>query len=223
MKVSGFGTVMVAAGVLAIGCGCASSGGNPAADGATTPASGASTPSSTSPPAGTGQPVSSGATTSASTTGGGSGNGTDSGAPAACATSALKVAQAPGSGGAAGSFYFDLTFTNTGSSSCTLYGYPGVSFTTSGHSQLGLPAQRDPSSARLITLSPGGVASNQVRVPDVGVFSQSACKPATAAYIKVYPPNQTASVYVSAKTKVCTTSQGRSGVQTVVSGAHAGT
>ena len=221
MKVSIFGTVMVAAGVLAIGCGC-SSGSNPAASGgSSTPASTASTPTETSSPAGTGQPVSSGATTPASTTAGG-GSGGGSGAPAACPTSVLRVAQAPGSGGAAGSFYFDLTFTNTGSSSCTLYGYPGVSFTTSGHSQLGLPAQRDPSPAKLITLSPGGVASNQVRVPDVTVYPASACRPATATYIKVYPPNQTAPVYVSAKTKVCTTSAGRSGVQTVVAGAHAG-
>jgi Protein of unknown function (DUF4232) len=221
VKVSVFGTVIVAAGVLAIGCGCASSGHNAAADSATsTPASSASTPSSTSSPAGTGQPVSAGATTPASTTAGG--NGGNSGAPAACATSALKVAQAPGSGGAAGSFFFDLTFTNTGSSSCTLFGYPGVSFTTSGHSQLGQPAQRDPSTAKLITLTPGGVASNQVRVPDVDVFSKSSCKPATAAYIKVYPPNQTAWVYVPTSTKVCTTSQGRTGIQTVVSGSHAG-
>jgi Protein of unknown function (DUF4232) len=217
VKVSVFGTVMVAAGVLAVGCGC-SSGSSPAASGgSSTPGSTASTPSGTSSPAGTGQPVSSGATTPASTTAGGG-----SGAPAACPTSVLRVAQAPGSGGAAGSFYFDLTFTNTGSSSCTLYGYPGVSFTTSGHSQLGLPAQRDPSPAKLITLSPGGVASNQVRVPDVTVYPASACRPATATYIKVYPPNQTAPVYVSAKTKVCTTSAGRSGVQTVVAGGHAG-
>jgi hypothetical protein len=215
VKVSVFGTVIAAAGVLAIGCGCSSSGLNPAANDTTSsPASTASTPSSTSSPAGTAQPVSSGTTKSSS------GGGSDT--AAACATSVLKVAQAPGSGGAAGSFFFDLTFTNTGSSSCTLFGYPGVSFTTSGHSQLGKPAQRDPSSAKLITLSPGGVASNQVRVPDTGVFSKSDCEPATATYIKVYPPNQTAPVYVSAKTKVCTTSQGRSGVQTVVAGSHAG-
>ena len=73
-----------------------------------------------------------------------------------------------------------------------------------------------------MTLSPGSVASTQVRIPDVTVYPTSVCRPTTGALIKVYPPNQTAAAYVPTTSKVCTTSQGRTGVQTVVPGAHAG-
>lgn len=211
MKVFAFGSVMLASGVVALSCGCGSSGGSSAGGQPTSPATSATT---TSPPASSTTTT----TPSSSTTT----SDQSSGAPAACPTSSLRVATAPGSGGAAGSFYFDLTFTNVGSASCTLYGYPGVSFTTASHAQLGLPAERDSAQAQLVTLSPGSVASNQVRIPDVGVYPVSACRPATAALIKVYPPNQKAAVYVATSSKVCTTSQGRSGVQTVVPGGHAG-
>ncbi|MGH3157276.1 MAG: DUF4232 domain-containing protein [Streptosporangiaceae bacterium] len=220
MKVSVFGTAMLASVVLAFGCGCgsghSSAGGRPTAS---TDSGMTTSPASTS---GSGTPAAS-SPVSGSTGTTASGSGQDSGAPAACATSSLRVATAPGSGGAAGSFYFDLTFTNIGSKACTLYGYPGVSFTAASHTQLGQPAERDQGQAsQLVTLSPGSVASNQVRIPDVTVYSQSACRPTTAALIKVFPPNQTAAVYVATSAKVCTTSQGRSGVQPVVPGGHAG-
>jgi Protein of unknown function (DUF4232) len=213
VKVSVFGSVVLAAGVLVIGCGC---GVSTKTTGGTSSPAAASTGTTSSPAS---SPVS-GASSPA--TSGGSQSPGQAGAAAACRTSSLRVASAPGSGGAAGSFYFDLTFTNTGSSACTLYGYPGVSFTTAGHSQLGLPAQRVTSPAQLVTLSPGSVASAQVRIVDVSVYPSSACRPTTAALIKVYPPNQTAAAYVPTSSRVCTTSQGRSGIQTVVSGAHAG-
>ena len=209
MRISVFGGVMVAAGVLVISCGC-SSGQKLAADNSSTPAGTASTPSSTSSPAGTGTPASAaGATTPASSTA--SGSGSDSGAAAACATSSLRVTKSNGNG-AAGSFYFQLNFTNTGPTACTLFGYPGVSFTTSGHAQLGSPATREPAHSKLVTLKPGATNSATLRVTDVSVFSKDSCHPASAALIKIYPPNQTAPLYITGGTEVCTTSQGRAGI-----------
>jgi hypothetical protein len=217
VKVSVFGTAILASAVLAFGCGCGSSSGNSSAGGKPTASTDSGMTTSPASASGTGTPSTSPSSSAAS------GSGQASGSPAACPTSSLRVATAPGSGGAAGSFYFDLTFTNTGSKSCTLYGYPGVSFTTASHTQLGQPAERDSGqSSQLVTLSPGSVASNQVRIPDTGVYPQSACRPTTATLIKVFPPNQTAAVYVATTAKVCTTSQGRPGVQPVVPGGHAG-
>jgi hypothetical protein len=132
------------------------------------------------------------------------------------------VATGPGGGGAAGSFYFDLTFTNEGSSPCTLYGYPGVSFTTAGHTQLGQPAVRMGGTALIVTLIPNAEASAAVRIPDVTVYPTQDCKPVTASLIKVYPPNQFAAAYVPTSAEVCSTSTGMAGIGTVVAGDTAG-
>src|SRR5437763_2774112 len=59
-----------------------------------------------------------------------------------CTTSSLEVWPGVGPGGAAaGSTYMPIEFTNTGSVSCTLHGYPGVSARST--SQLGSPASRN--------------------------------------------------------------------------------
>jgi len=78
--------------------------------------------------------------------------------PAPCVTSALKVAVPRGQGnGAAGSSYYPIQFTNASGTSCTLYGYPGVSFVTApGGRQIGIAATRNPTTAKqLVTVPPG--------------------------------------------------------------------
>jgi hypothetical protein len=48
---------------------------------------------------------------------------------AACRTASLLITVDDGqAGGAAGSVYYPLNFTNTAAAACELYGYPGVSF-----------------------------------------------------------------------------------------------
>ncbi len=66
--------------------------------------------------------------------------------PPPCATSALRASVPTGQGnGAAGSSYYPIVFTNVSGASCTLYGYPGVSFVTGvGGSQIGIPAAWSP-------------------------------------------------------------------------------
>src|ERR1044071_8699632 len=60
----------------------------------------------------------------------------------ACATSALQV-KLGSSDGYAGGVYVTIDFTNTSGSTCTLFGYPGVSLVTGPpYHQLGVPAQR---------------------------------------------------------------------------------
>jgi Domain of unknown function (DUF4232) len=106
-----------------------------------------------------------------------------------CKASAVAVGiVTPAGNGAAGSFYEFLTFRNTGSTACTLAGFPGVSAFGGGR-QLGSPAQRSPGTPRTVALAPGVTTRAQLQINDVGVFSPSKCQPAQAAGLRVFPPN----------------------------------
>lgn len=123
---------------------------------------------------------------------------------AACPTSALSAEVAPAEGGgAAGSVYWNVTFTNTGTVACTLTGYPGVSFADGAGAQVGEPADREPSGtgAVAVRLAPGGSASAPLRVTNTGVID--GCTPVTASSVVIYPPDQTASLTASAQVRVC--------------------
>jgi uncharacterized protein DUF4232 len=109
-----------------------------------------------------------------------------------CTTSVLKVTTGNGGGGAAGSYYSYIDFTNTGSIPCSIDGYPGVSLTGNSGAQIGAAATRDPSSvATEVTLAPGATANAQLRMTDYGVYPTSQCHPTTSADLKIYPPNNT--------------------------------
>lgn len=122
----------------------------------------------------------------------------------ACATSSLKVT--PGLGqGYAGGVYENIVFTNTSSASCTLYGYPGVSLVSgSSNTQIGLAAKRDTTApVKLITLAPGGAANALLQIVDALNFPTATCGPVKATAIRVYPPNQTASVFLPSTAEGC--------------------
>jgi len=145
---------------------------------------------------------------------------TAAGAPA-CATSALHVSVPAGAGNAAaGSSYYPVQFANTSGSSCTLYGFPGVSFVTAaGGSQIGIPATRDPAlAARLVTLSPGQTVHAELQVADAQNYPPADCDLVTAHWLKVYPPNQTAPVYVSFTAQTCSKPKTILSVQSVQTG-----
>ncbi len=113
-----------------------------------------------------------------------------------CATSALGVSFG-NPDGTAGAIHYTITFHNTGSSSCTLYGYPGVSFLSAGGSQIGAPAQRQTGgTVATVTLAAGGNAYSSVAVTDPGIPPCSS--QATAAQVRIYPPGQTQSALVTA-------------------------
>ena len=123
-----------------------------------------------------------------------------------CATSALRASLGP-SNGAAGSGFVPVRFTNTSSTSCTLFGYPGVSLVVSpGGSQVGNAADRrqaDPSlHAHTVTLGPGQVAHAVLQINDYGAYPKSRCRPASAPYLRVYPPGQTAPLYIRERYEV---------------------
>jgi hypothetical protein len=192
------GATLAVAAVLATGCNSSSSSSSAGAGASTPAATGAATPAA----AATGTAAAtSGAQASPSTSAGQAG-------VAACTAADLKIAtNGSAGGGAAGSFYSFIDFTNTSSASCTLYGYPGVSLTAASGAQIGAAATRDATTAAAtIKLPPGATANAVLRMTDPTVYSTTKCQPVTSAYLKVYPPNQTQSVKVAFKGGTCASS-----------------
>jgi uncharacterized protein DUF4232 len=108
-----------------------------------------------------------------------------------------------GGEGAAGSDYLTIDFTNTGSSSCTLYGYPGMSLANSG-GPIGASATRDPShSPTLVTLAPGAKANAVLRVADAQNYPSGTCSPDSSSFLLIYPPNQKQATDVPYKSTGC--------------------
>ncbi len=111
-----------------------------------------------------------------------------------CATSRLVVWLGTQGSGAAGSTYYNLKFTNLSGHACTLLGYAGVSAVNLAGRRLGSPAARnDQAPLKVIRLPSGGTASEVLQITDIRNFPRTTCHPVTAAGLRVYPPNQTAS------------------------------
>ena len=123
---------------------------------------------------------------------------------ATCATSQLRVWYGEPAGAAAGSTYFELEFSNVGTTDCVLDGFPGVSGVTAAGAQLGTSATWnhviEPSS---VILGPGGTAHVVLQVVDVYNYPTSTCEPTEAYGLRVYPPNQTASVVLPFAFEAC--------------------
>ena len=124
--------------------------------------------------------------------------------PPACATSGLSVKLGAGNG-AAGSTFVPIVFTNTTGSSCSLFGYPGVSFVTGrGGSQIGSAAMRDPTEpTRSIVVAAGGVAHATLRVVQADNFPAAGCQPTAVSTLKIFPPGQTTALYLAFSSRTC--------------------
>jgi len=127
---------------------------------------------------------------------------------AVCQSGALKVAlDTTQTGGAAGSVYYPVNFTNTSDTPCGLYGYPGMSFVTAagstGH-QIGAVAQQNPAFGKLpVRLPAGGVAHVWLQVAQAGNYPAPACRPVTAHWLRVFPPGDTVASYVDVSLSAC--------------------
>jgi hypothetical protein len=165
--------IPVSAVIAVSGC---SSGGSPSAATTTTVTVPASSPPATTAPVSSPSPQ------------------TQAG-PGPCQSNALKVTLGSGNG-AAGTTVVPVEFTNVSASTCTLYGFPGVSFSGESYAvQVGPAATRNQSSPKaVVTLAPGAVASAQVSIVDAQNYPAGPCGLTTVSGIVVYPPNLTTSV-----------------------------
>jgi hypothetical protein len=131
-----------------------------------------------------------------------------------CATSGLVVwlNVAPGNDYAGGAYY-DLEFTNLSGHACTLRGYPGVSAVSLTGRQLGSPAGWGSPRVTTVRLASRQTATAQLQITDSGDYGQCLQRlpqgretpvlPPTAAGLRVYPPNQTASTVIPYPLRAC--------------------
>ena len=193
-RLSGSGRLAFAAGALicaATVAGCASSSSQPSTSGSTAAASprapGTASSSGNAPAVASPSPSSPAAA-----------------GPAACPTSSLRVKQGVAQG-YAGGVYQVIDFTNTSGSTCTLYGYPGVSLVSGPpYTQIGLAAKRSKSTpVKLVTLAPGATGNALLQIVDALNYPPASCGPTKATALKIYPPNQTAPVYLPNSSSAC--------------------
>lgn len=190
--------LLVVTGLVAVGtlAGCASDG-QPAATETVTapppsPSASASTPQSSEEPA-----------SAAPSSGSGSGPSAGSGATGQaagdrCAVSSLAGRIEAGSGGAAGSVIVHLVLENTGSTTCTVQGWPGVSFVGGGTGkQIGAAATQEKSAPHpTVTLAPGKTAVAPLKIVRAENYSAGDCSPKTPDGFRVYPPGSKQSLFV---------------------------
>ncbi|MDQ6716491.1 MAG: DUF4232 domain-containing protein [Actinomycetota bacterium] len=126
-------------------------------------------------------------------------------ASGACGNSNVKLAVQPAPGGAsAGHVVYNLVATNSGSTPCTLEGYPGISLTQlDSGKQLGAAADRAPGTAAKVTLAPGKTATAAIDVAQAGNFG-AGCQMQKAAGFRIYLPGVTAAGFVPVAVDACT-------------------
>ncbi|WP_250031167.1 DUF4232 domain-containing protein [Paractinoplanes maris] len=180
--------------LLLAGCG---SSGNTAGP-APVPSAPATSPATESP-----SPLASPSTGTTATTGPAS--PTSRPATPRCRTADLSVRTGEGDA-AAGSRSVDLVFGNKSDRACTLFGYPGVSWVAGDNgTQVNEAFSREAgqSGKRTVTVEPGGVVYSLVIWPISANFDAGQCKPVEVRGYRVYPPDETASIFVSGPQTVC--------------------
>ncbi|GAA1832334.1 DUF4232 domain-containing protein [Pseudonocardia ailaonensis] len=136
--------------------------------------------------------------------------GTPSGTPPNCPTGSLRLTLGA-SDGAAGSVVRTLVFTNTGSTTCEMRGFPGVSYVAGddGH-QVGAAAVMDGARGGEVVLAPGASATAQTKAADAGNYDAATCRPTPVRGLRVYPPGETASLFLPLDTTGCAGDTGTS-------------
>jgi hypothetical protein len=128
--------------------------------------------------------------------------GADSGGKCTATQAKVTLGQADG---AAGHLMQELVFSNSSDQTCTITGYPGVSFVTAADgSQINDAAVRESGVAQTtVKLASKASARARVSMVNTGVFDEAACKPVQAAGFRVYLPDDTASTFVANQMTVC--------------------
>ena len=126
--------------------------------------------------------------------------------PNACTAAQLSLLVRPArGGGAAGSQYTEIVLTNSSSTPCTTGGFGGVSYVGEGDgSQIGAPAARvDQDRVVTLTLEPGQAAVQVLRETRAESYPRAQCDPVAVDGLRVYPPNETHSLYAAHPTTGC--------------------
>jgi hypothetical protein len=179
-------TAAAAAALMLTACGP----GQAQPQGTTTPGTSSASPSASSAAPSTSQPPSSSAPSTPT-------------GPALCKAATLSAATDATGGGAAGSVYMTLTLTNTGTEPCLLKGFAGVSLAADANgAPIGAPAKRDESTAVAdVLLAPGQGGNAVLRYTHAENYTD--CNLTPAAGYRIYPPEDTASLFLAQPTQAC--------------------
>ncbi|NIH86112.1 DUF4232 domain-containing protein [Amycolatopsis granulosa] len=122
---------------------------------------------------------------------------------ALCKSSELKLSLGHGDAGA-GTVYRPLIFTNVSNHPCVIQGFPGVSYVAGedGH-QVGPAAVRQGDKGGPFTLNNGDSGYAEVGFVNVQNYDTVTCQPQMVRGLRVYPPQETASVFVPLQTTGC--------------------
>ncbi|RMI30347.1 DUF4232 domain-containing protein [Nocardia stercoris] len=91
-----------------------------------------------------------------------------------------------------------LVFTDSGSRTCTMQGFPGVSYADGPDGDpVGPPADRDGATAPQVTLTPGGFAQSRLRVVDYSSVPADECDPVDVTGLRIYPPDDARTMFVT--------------------------
>jgi len=108
-----------------------------------------------------------------------------------CNADELSLKVTDGSDSGAGTLAYNLELTNTGSRTCTLGGFPGVSLVNDNGNMIGSPAERATNfEEKTLTLAPNTTVKSVVYVENSTNFDDGECK-SGATKFRVYPPNDT--------------------------------
>lgn len=116
--------------------------------------------------------------------------------PVLCTSKDLALSLGRGDA-AAGTAWRPLRFTNKSKSTCEIQGFPGVSYVAGDDGrQVGAAAYRDGTKGKPVMLKPGGVAYAAVGFTQVRNFDPADCEPTAVRGLRVYPPQETASMFL---------------------------
>ena len=185
-------TTAAAAALLLSGCGGSSTQTQPATSPPTPSSSTPSEPTATATATATATEASAAASSQAAQSG-----------TALCKASGLTAATDSSGGGAAGSIYMQLILTNSGSEPCLLRGFAGVSLTAGAEGEpIGAAATRDDSTPVTdVLLAPGKAGAATLRYTQAANYPN--CTRTPAAGFRVYPPEDTASLFLAQQLDAC--------------------
>lgn len=104
----------------------------------------------------------------------------------------------PGNG-AAGTILYEIEISNIGHSTCTFFGYPGVSELNVHGNEVGKPASHSGAKA-LVTVKPGGTAHFVLTYHQAGAVC---LHPVNGTVLRVFPPGQFNSQLVQLALQQC--------------------
>ncbi len=115
--------------------------------------------------------------------------------------------QVEGVQGGAGTIEVTVELRNTGSTSCTLDGFPGLSVVSAdgsdvpGTVQPGGPLRFESVAPSLVTVAPGAAGYVNIGLPDTPGAGQTSCP--TASSLAVTPPGLASALTVPVQLQVC--------------------